>query len=182
MSCRELRKNGELFLSLVRPVIVGGLSGIVFTVIVMLSSFITTYFMSVFEEPSYYYYDNHVQPLDVAKDFVGAALRIFQDVDGAGILEDVAPPIPLVASQRSPSMGPGILKSFVRRFLLGLPIVGAGSLIQMLLSVPLGPIHWLTRSRGGRRRNDSRGDMASLIIVVLIIVGAARLVTSLCCD
>ena len=74
-----------------------------------------------------------------------------------------------------------MLMRFVRRFLLGLPMVGAGSLVQMLFTVGgLGPIQWLARSRARSRRNG-RGnatDTAALILVALLLIGALRWVPS----
>ncbi|KAF9496124.1 hypothetical protein BDN71DRAFT_782806 [Pleurotus eryngii] len=156
------------------PIIVGCVSAILFTMIVLLASFITTFFMSAFEEPTYYgsswfYY---FSPFDATQDLVRAALRIIQDETGADILHDTphhGPPFvdPVIAS-------PGILKRFIRRFLLGLPIVGASSLVHMFLSAPfIGPVHWLARYRGNRRRDNSR-DIAALIIVGLLVLGALR--------
>ncbi|KAJ8496907.1 hypothetical protein ONZ45_g12258 [Pleurotus djamor] len=159
------------------PAVVGGLSAIFFTALVFFSSFITTFFISAFEEPSYYgsswfYY---YSPFDAVQDLVRAALRIIQDETGADILRSsgsgssFAPPLadPEVSS-------PGWTKWFIRRILLGLPIVGASSLVHLLLSAPvIGPVHWLARYRGNRRRENSR-DMAALILVGLLSVGALR--------
>lgn len=68
------------------------------------------------------------------------------------------------------------MKRLLRRFVLGLPVVGAGSLVHMLLSLPLlTPVHWLARFRGGRsRRNSSSRDAAAVVIIILLIVGVAR--------
>lgn len=162
---------------------IGVVSTIIFTVLVLLSSHITTYFMAAFEEPSYSYsyYSSYyfTSPFDIAQDLVRAALRILRDGDSVGILDDsmlsklttpvgpVSPPVP-----RPP---PGIIKRFVRRFVLGLPIVGAGSLVQMLFSVPfLGPVHWLARYRGNRGRRGNTRDVAAIVIILLLVMGAAR--------
>lgn len=54
-------------------------------------------------------------------------------------------------------------------------MVGAGSLVHMLLSAPLlGPLQWLARQRGSRRRRDQSRDIAAIIILALIVAGAAR--------
>jgi hypothetical protein len=151
--------------------------------------------MSAFEEGSssstYFYSPYWTSPYDVGQDLVRAALRILQEESGI-----IDPSLLSKASKstasRRPPMGPpnvsdssmitppGYLKSFLQRILLGLPIVGAGSLVHMLLSFPLlGPVHWLARYRGnqrGRRRENTR-DVAALVIVVLLVVGAAR-----CCS
>jgi len=165
------------------PVVVGALSSIIFTIIVICSSYITTYFMSVFEEPSwssdsYFYSYYYISPWDVGKDLIRAALRIMKDENGFDFNEDAlftrstakvnVPPV--VA--RTP---PGILKRFLKRFILGLPIVGASSLVHMLLSLPfLGPVHWLARYRGNRSRRGDTRDVAAMVVIVLLLVGAAR--------
>jgi hypothetical protein len=157
------------------PVIVGTISALLFTLIVLLSSYITTYFISWFEEPSDPYYSRSsffgpyffVSPVDIARDLIRVALRILKDDEGQDgpFFDQSGPPIP-----RSE---PGILKSFIRRFLIGLPLVGAGSLVHMLMSLQL-PLHFLTRYRQSNRRRDSSRDIASLIIIGLVLLGAAR--------
>ncbi|KAJ7125657.1 hypothetical protein C8R43DRAFT_1029830 [Mycena crocata] len=159
------------------PVIVGAISAILFTLLVLLSSFITTYFMSWFEEPSesYYYRSNFffVSPLEIAQDLIRAALRILQDEDGEDGPIFGRGDTPFASS--TPHSEPGIFKSFIRRFLLGLPVIGAGSIVHMLLSLPfISPVHFLARYRSSSRRRDSSRDIASLIIIVLVLVGAAR--------
>lgn len=152
----------------------------------MLASFVTTFFMSTFEEPSYTSYSSffYVSPLTIAQDLITAALRILKDEDPIGLFDEGMngkisygrTSVPsFVPNEAKP---PGLLMRFIRRFVLGLPMVGAGSLVHMLLSVPfLGPLHWLARQRGGgrRQRNQSR-DVAALVIVALLVVGAARFV------
>ncbi|KAF8807323.1 hypothetical protein BYT27DRAFT_7138009 [Phlegmacium glaucopus] len=154
------------------PVLVGGLSGLLFTLLVMIASYITTFFMSSFEEPTYYH-PFYVNPLDVVHDLVTAAFRVMKDGNLAGILEDniqrpVAPSVP-----RPPR---GIITRFIQRFIIGLPLVGAGSLVHMILSVQiLAPMQWLAQYRGSRnRRNSGSQDIAALIVITLLIVGALR--------
>jgi len=161
-------------------VIVGGLSGLLFTLLVMIASYITTFFISVFESPSYYhpFYSN---PFEVAQDLVTAAFRVMKDGEMASILEDnirqrstttstpgAPPPVPRPRS--------GIIVRFIQRFILGLPLVGASSLVHLLLSVQyLAPVQWLARYRGSRsRRNDGSRDIAALIVIGLLVVGALR--------
>lgn len=168
-------------------VIVGGLSGIIFTCIVMLASFITTFFLSVFEEPTYYYSPFfYVSPLDLAHDLITAALRILNEGDIIGAFNEGTNVTPSRWTRsttdgnplsQKPRPTPGLVRNFIRRFVLGLPMVGAGSLVHMLLSAPLlGPLQWLARQRGSRRRRDQSRDIAAMIIIVLIVVGAARFV------
>jgi len=166
-----------------QTVVVGALSSVIFTIIVLFSSYITTYFMGVFEDPSwssnsYFYSYYYISPWDVGKDLIRAALRILKDENSFAFDEEAlftrstakvnAPPF--VA--RAP---PGILKRFLKRFILGLPVVGAGSLVQMLLSLPfLGPVHWLARYRGNRSRRGDTRDVAAMVVIMLLLVGAAR--------
>jgi len=163
------------------PVIVGGLSGLVFTMIVMLASYITTYFMAAFEEPSNYYAYSffYISPIQVFQDLVTAAFRVLRDGDVAGILGDTVFTSPTRTSNSTPPTSkqkPGLVMRFIRRFVLGLPLVGAGSLVHLLLSVQmLAPVQWLARYRGQRnRRNNSSRDIAALIVIGLLAVGAAR--------
>jgi hypothetical protein len=114
-------------------------------------------------------------PYSVGRDLVRAALRIIQDKAG-----DVFDPDALLTSfapdDAETVPNHGILWRFIRRFILGLPVVGAVSLVQMLISVPLlGPIQWIARSRGNRgRRSSGSRDTAAVIIIVLLAVGALR--------
>lgn len=177
-SIQPMREFKHFFL-----VIVGGISGLLFTLLVMIASYITTFFMSAFEEPTYYYHSFYTNPLDVAQDLVTAAFRVMKDSgDLAGIIQDNIrqpsttgrPGAPVVPRPR-----PGIIIRFIQRFIIGLPLVGAGSLVHLLLSVQfLAPVQWLARYRGSRnRRNDGSRDIAALIVISLIVVGALRYVS-----
>ncbi|TFY68375.1 hypothetical protein EVG20_g3587 [Dentipellis fragilis] len=165
-------------------VVIGGLSTVLFVLIVLASSFLTTTFLSAFDDPSlsssdYYFFSPFwTNPIDVGHELVRAALRILQD-DSIGIIDPgtfnpqarVTPRVPF-----QPRAPPGLLKRLIQRFMLGLPVVGAGSLVHMLLSLPvLGPVHWLARFRGGRsRRRSGTRDAAAIVIVFLLFVGACR--------
>jgi hypothetical protein len=140
--------------------------------------------MSAFEEPTTYYYSFYISPFEVAQDLVRAAFRILKDeIGGDELFSKVQMPVGSntagPSSLPKPRPSPGLIKSFIRRFIFGLPIVGAGSLVHMLLSFGfLGPVHWLARFRGNRRRDSNSRDIAAVIIVVLLVVGAARSVHS----
>lgn len=133
--------------------------------------------MSAFEEPTYQSLF-FISPIEVAQDLITAAFRVLRDGELVGTFEEpifshkstTAIKIPL------PRPPPGVLKRFIRRFILGLPLVGASSLVQMLLSFgALGPVQWIARYRGSRnRRNNNSRDIAALIIISLLLVGAAR--------
>lgn len=141
----------------------------------MCSSYATTYFMNSFEDysssgSSYYFF---ISPIDVGHDLIRAALRILRDQD-AFPLEDNAPRLTRANPAPLPS-SPSFLKRFVRRFIIGLPMIGAGSVVHMLLSLPLlGPVHWIARFRGNRSRRGNSTDIAAMIILALLVVGIAR--------
>lgn len=145
----------------------------------MAASFVTTYFMSSFEEPGndYYYSFFYISPFQVAQDLITAAFRILKD-GNVDIFDEAVSYTTSKGTTRSPiaRQPPGLLRRFVRRFLLGLPLVGAGSIVQLLLSVGgLAPVRWVARFRGSRnRRNDNSRDIAALIIITLVVLGAAR--------
>ncbi|KAI0274724.1 hypothetical protein BC834DRAFT_7661 [Gloeopeniophorella convolvens] len=176
------------------PVAIAALSTVLFTVIVYASSFLTTAFLSTLDEPSSYCsrYDScglyvisspsywtWTNPYSVGRDLVRAALHILADESGGIFDPDTlfSPPAS-VADATETLSDRGILWRFVRRFVLGLPVVGAASVIHMLLSLPLlGPLQWLARSRGDRRRRNSGSrDTAAVVIVVLLVVGTLRVI------
>ncbi|KAF8846308.1 hypothetical protein BDN67DRAFT_1064779 [Paxillus ammoniavirescens] len=157
------------------PVVVGILSTFFFILLVMLSSYVTSYFLTSIEEQSLFgttYF--FVSPLDVAQDLVRAAIRILRD-------QDILPPeleIPNLLKEpiptRSPEL-PSLFNRFIRRFLLGLPMIGVGSLFHMLLALPImGPLQWIARWRGNRCRRGNNRDLAAAVIVIFIVIGAAR--------
>lgn len=151
-----------------------------FTLIVYISSFLTAVCLGLFEQGvsedsyifSYYFY-----PIDTFKDLVSSTLSILNDE--FGLIE--YPGGPRHRSQHRPtplSTKPDtLIVRLVKKFLLGLPLVGIGSLIQMVLSMPiLGPIHWIARYRSSRGRRASTRDMTAIIVVGLMIIGALRFV------
>ncbi|OAX44216.1 hypothetical protein K503DRAFT_765198 [Rhizopogon vinicolor AM-OR11-026] len=154
------------------PIVVGIITSFLFTILVMCSSYLTTYFMNSFDDYSSYgssYF--FISPIDVGQDLIRAALRILQDQDAFPI-EETVPTRTNPAPLPSP---PTFLTRFFRRFIVGLPMIGAGSIVHMLLSLPLlGPVHWIARFRGSRSRRGNSTDIAAMIIVTLIIVGIAR--------
>lgn len=168
--------------------VVATLSTVLFVAMTMISSSITSYFMNSFQQPSYSssWLSYYVSPIDVAHDIVAAALRILQDDDAGKLVFDSV-------RQQKPQQRPGVvlddigqaherppvslLRSFLSRFVLGLPLIGAGSIVQMLLSLPLlGPAQWIARTQAnrGRRRNNNSRDVAALIVIGLILIGALR--------
>ncbi|KAH8997620.1 hypothetical protein EDB92DRAFT_1942208 [Lactarius akahatsu] len=171
------------------PVAIATLSTVFFTAIVFASSFLTTTLISPLDEPSYVSYGTSAlyvsgwdywtwtNPYSVGRDLVRAALRIIQDETG-GLFDPDAFSSSTAPESAETLSNPGIVWRFIRRFVLGLPVVGAASLIHMLFSLPLlGPLQWIARSRGTRGRHGSRsGDTASMVILFLLAVGALRVV------
>jgi len=173
------------------PVAIATLSTVLFTAIVYASSFLTTtLLLSSLDDPPYNSYTSSTvyfstgwgywawtNPYTVGRDLVRAALRIIQEESGGifdadAFLTSSSPDNVEAVTER------GIVWRFVRRFILGLPVVAAASLIQMLFSLPLlGPIQWIARSRGNRGRRD-RGsrDTAAVVIIFLLVIGALRVI------
>ena len=162
------------------PVVIAAFSTAIFTLIVYLSSFLTSACLGLFEQGvsegsyifSYYFY-----PIDTFKELVSSTLSILNDE--FGIIEhrdgprhsSQHPPAPLSTKPDT------LIVRLVKKFILGLPLVGIGSLIQMILSMPiLGPVHWIARYRSSRGRRASTRDMTAIIVVGLMVIGALRFV------
>lgn len=162
------------------PVVVAFLSSFLFVLLVMFSSYVTSHFLASIEEQSMFgttYF--FVSPLDVAQDLIRAAIQILRDQDilppGLDISRPLRAPIPAPLPDH-----PGLLGRFIRRFLLGLPIVGVASLIHMILALPfMGPLQWIARWRGNRSRRGNDRDLAAAVVVIFIVIGAARSATRL---
>jgi hypothetical protein len=169
-------------------VIVGAISSIFFTLIVFAASFITTYFMETLERPpsssyhSGWFFGYHfISPFEVGADLLRAAFRILREeseiVDAAFAAR--RPHVLL-----TPTGGyvvkteQGLLLRLLQRFLLGLPLVGAMSLVHILISSHmLAPVQWIARYRASRSNNRRGGnvkDVAALLVLLLLVVGAAR--------
>jgi hypothetical protein len=142
--------------------------------------------MSAFSDTSasgYYGTYLYVSPFEVVSDLVRAALRIIQDDDLSGLLDQsvirTRSSRPLSTEGLSSSLNTasthGMLRRFITRFIVGLPLIGASSLIHMIFAAPfLGPVQWLARFRGNRRRNRDSKDYTAILIVALLIIGAIR--------
>jgi len=144
----------------------------------MVASYFTTFFMSAFEAPTNSYSSLfYISPIDVAQDLITAAFRVIRDGD---IFEFFSEPIFQSSHTRKssadvPSQPPGFIKGFIRRFLIGLPLVGAGSIVHMMLSLQmLAPIQFIARYRASRSRRDNSKDIAALIVIALVVAGAVR--------
>jgi len=164
-----------------------------FTALVYASSFLTTTLLSSLDDPSYNSYDpfgyssayftwgggywTWTNPYTVGRDLVRAALRIIQDESG-GVFGPDALLTPFASDDPETMPNHNVFWRFIRRIVLGLPVVGAASLIHMLVSLPLlGPLQWIARSRGNRgRRNNGSRDTAAVVIILLLAIGALRVI------
>ena len=108
-------------------------------------------------------------PYEVFRNLIKMTIGILAD-DGI-IGETILPHRTPTYQLRRPQGPPSLLGRFIRRFLLGLPVVGAGSIAHMLLSIPL-PFHWL-RFRTRRTGRQSK-DLMALIVLAVVLAGAAR--------
>ncbi|KAI0932069.1 hypothetical protein AcW1_000706 [Taiwanofungus camphoratus] len=152
------------------PIVIAALSSVLFTIIVLCSSFVTTFILSSDSDSTLFSYGFYYSPLEVIQGLVKATIRIFVDdrlLDESILHSRVTQPMSRVRPSSTP---PGFLKRLVRRFLLGLPVVGAGSIAHMLLSVPL-PFAWL---RFRTQRGQGSRDLVALFIVATVLMGAAR--------
>ena len=134
---------------------------------VLLSSFVTTYFIS--DDDEYGYTFSLYYPLEVFRNLVKMTVGILADDN---VIDNRVLRHRTQATQiREPQAPPGILLRLFRRFMLGLPVVGAGSVAHMLLSIPF-PFHWL-RLRTRRANRESK-DLMTLIVLAVVLAGAAR--------
>lgn len=146
----------------------------------MAASYVTTFFMSSFEAPTTTYNFFYISPIEVAQDLITAAFRIIRDGDIINLFTEPVfrPPHRKESSTNSTRSQPpaGMIKRFIRRFLIGLPLVGAGSIVHMLLSLQmLAPVQFVARYRASQnRRNNSSRDIAALIVIALMVAGIIR--------
>lgn len=120
------------------------------------------------------FYGYWVSPTQVAANLIRMALRVIRDEDiifEENLLKTNQPlPADFVPRPR------GFFANFLRRVVIGIPVVGVASLVQFLLSMSmLGPFHFLTQLRGRNRRDSSR-DIATILVLIAIIYGAFRFV------
>lgn len=131
--------------------------------------------MDAFDGPSSLSYGwfFYVSPFAVAQDLVAAAFRVIRDGNLANILSE--PVLRPVRPSDPPPMPPGIIQRFIYRFLIGLPLVGAGSIVHVLISLGmLAPAQFIARYRANRGRRNNSKDLAALIVIVLLAAGAIR--------
>ncbi|KAH9858083.1 zf-C3HC4-domain-containing protein [Lenzites betulinus] len=124
-------------------------------VVAALSSLLFTY---------YWFY-----PVDIFRALVRMTINFFDD----DLLDNPIFRARRGSARTSPEIRgpPGLLMRLFRRFLLGLPVVGAGSVAHLLFSFPM-PFNWmrLRTRRVGRRSKD----MVALIMLAVVIAGVAR--------
>lgn len=159
--------------------VIAAVSTIIFALIVYVSSFVTAACLGLFEQGSSedsYIFSYYFYPIDTFKDLISSTLSILNDEFGIielreGLHRSQHRLTPLSTEPDS------LIVRLVKKFLLGLPLVGIGSLIQMILSMPiLGPVHWIARYRSSRGRRGSSRDMTAIIIIGLMVIGALRFI------
>ena len=155
-------------------VVIAAISTLLFTLLVLLSSFVTTYFVGGDDDAPVFHYA-YWSPLELFRGLVRMTIGILADDNM--IDQSVYRRRDRNVQLREPQAPPGILQRLLRRFLLGLPVVGAGSIAHMLLSIPF-PFHWL-RLRT-RRANRQSKDLMTLIVLAVVLAGAARQAPVLC--
>jgi hypothetical protein len=130
--------------------------------LVMASSFVTTLFFRPFDHRSSYSSSSWVVWHDWSfiSDFVDSFLGIIRDQEDR-----------LFSSAAYDDHRPlGLVRRFVVRFIQGLPLVSGLSLLMTPLATPL---QLLARWRGYRRNRDT-ADFATIIMVGLLLFGAAK--------
>ena len=175
--CQKIGLYGSSHLTSVQ-VIIASLSIFLFLCLSFFASFLVTYFLDSSGNGSgfglgfwgFYW----VSPSQV----IGNILRILRD-------EEIIPDelFSLSPSKASPSKffdfsSWGRTGLFLKRILIGIPVLGVASLVQFLYSVSfLGPAHLFTRHAGrGRNRRESSIDIATIIILGAVLLGTLRYV------
>jgi len=158
------------------PFVISFFSLNLFIILVFSASFIGSFILNVLDDSdstsdsyySYWFYN----PISAARDLVTSAVRILDDVTSDRLSSstgrvDWSHPTPYKLADTQP----GIIARLVRRFILGLSVVGITSFIQWLWSMSaLGTM----RFPGLRSRRDRERSALSIIIIVFVIAGAAR--------
>lgn len=161
------------------PVIIASLSLFLFTCLAYIASFTVTFFMSDDYTPrhSFFFFGwNWVSPDEVAYNLMRVVLRILREED---IIDDNKPfsaPLRAPPVRSSPPRQLGAFATVLRRVIIGVPVLGVASLVQLFWSMSfLGPVNLLARRLGsGRNRRENSRDIATLIILGAIILGALR--------
>lgn len=163
--------------------IIAALSMLLFTCLSYIASFVATFVVSSLDidEPppatsSFSFYVGYgwdfVNPIEAFYNFMRLVARVLRDGD---LLEVEKPRYGSGATSR---LSRGLLGNVIRRVIIGVPVIGIASVIQVLLQLHLlGPVNMLARHRGRNRRETSR-DLAMLLILGAIILGIFRFVFS----
>lgn len=149
----------------------GVLSAFAFTVLLFLSSFITTLLIAGSSE-NYSSSWFIITPWDTFREVVRSAVCGLTDLscDDSNLYRRLRKP----GASRSvvPKPPPTLFGRFIRRLLLGIPTVGAGSMLGMLINMPFPIAQWI-RVRF-RRSNRNATDFTTLIFVGIVIIGALK--------
>lgn len=174
-----------LFVNLVLTllqVIIASLSVFLFLCMSFFASFLVTYLLDAGQRHTGFGFGffgfYFVSPSQV----VGNILAILRDEEiiPEELFSFSSPHIPGVRYFDISSLGKAGI--FLKRVLIGIPVLGVASLVQFLYSVSfLGPAHLFTRHAGrGRNRRESSIDIATIIILGAVILGTLRCVSSFC--
>lgn len=163
---------------------IAAVATLLFVALVLCASFVSTYILHQLDDSDSststsgrtLWYSSYWMPYDLTSDLLRAVLRILKDKDETAAFLDIGGST-MLPREITPRPVAGILKRLITRFVLGLPVVGIGSFVHMMLSLPfIGPLHWLARTRAYQRRNRNTSDLVALVVVVLVLVGAVRYV------
>ena len=161
-------------------VIIASLSVFLFTCLAFFASFLVTVFMSDEDytprSTVFFFGWNWVTPDEVAYNLLRIVLRILRDEDIIDDSRSFNRPAATSQYQSTSTRQLGPFANFLRRIVIGVPVLGVASLVQLFWSMSfLGPVNLLARRVGsGRNRRESSRDIATLIVLVAIILGALR--------
>jgi hypothetical protein len=142
-------------------VILGVGTAVLFTALVMTSSFVTTFFFRALDTQhtsSSSWFSIYPYEYYFVSDFVNRLLGIFRDQ------EDRL----LYSANHNSSLG--FLRRFMFRFIQGLPLLSSISIVATPLAMPL---QMLTRWRGFRRNRDT-ADFATVLMIGVLLYGVAK--------
>jgi len=162
------------------PLLISFFSLNLFILLVFAASFVGSFVLRYFDNSdftyssySYWFYD----PISATQNFIAYAIRLMDETAESTLMDSSqgnmdwsrGTPYKMADTQ------PGIIIRLLRRFILGLGVVGVTGFVQWIWSMSLTSFMHLWGPRGGRRDRRNRGQSAlSLIVILLVLAGAAR--------